>query len=225
MAWPSDYDATSSYDEMVDAGGQPRPGSVDVQPRLEALGPELFRRQEAAETAIRSMGVTFSLYSEGANIDRSWPVDVVPRIIDSREWDQVSRGLIQRMFVLEDNLRIPSGVSYMLENRQVSKRVLADLFRDLDVLPVDGYLERLGTMLRDLSPRDDAEPVVVVLTPGIHNAAYYEHVLLAARIGAHLVEGSDLPPVTSISDRSSSRVETPTSPSAASPEWLSRKAP
>lgn len=97
-----------------------------------------------------------------------------------------------RFRVLEDNLRIPSGVSYMLENRQVSKRVFADLFRDLDILPIEGYVDRLGATLRELSPRDIDEPVVVVLTPGIHNSAYYEHAFLAARIGAHLVEGGDL---------------------------------
>ncbi len=94
--------------------------------------------------------------------------------------------------VLEDNLRIPSGVSYMLENRQVTKRVLGELFRDLDVLPVDGYVERLAAQLDALSPRPGIEPVVAVLTPGIFNSAYYEHVLLATRMGAHLVEGSDL---------------------------------
>lgn len=94
--------------------------------------------------------------------------------------------------VLEDNLRIPSGVSYMLENRQVTKRVLGELFRDLDVLPVDSYVERLAAQLDALSPRAGIEPVVAVLTPGIFNSAYYEHVLLATRMGAHLVEGSDL---------------------------------
>lgn len=182
-------------------------------------------------------------------------MDIIPRVIDCREWARVSDGLIQRLtalnhftddlyhdrkviadgvfpeellwdspgyrkvcqdvsprggvwahicgtdlvrdangvfHVLEDNLRIPSGVSYMLENRQVAKRVLADIFRDIDVLPVDGYVDRLAAQLAALSPRSGIEPVIAVLTPGIFNSAYYEHMLLAGRMGAHLVEGSDL---------------------------------
>ncbi|MCL4115911.1 UNVERIFIED_CONTAM: hypothetical protein GTU68_003578 [Idotea baltica] len=239
---------------MITSEGTPRDGCVDVHARLQALDVAVFDRQRAAEAAIRSMGITFTLYTEAGNIDRSWPMDVIPRIISSDEWATTSAGLIQRlkainmfiddlyhdqqiigdgivpaellansanfrpqcrgisprngiwahisgsdlvrdasgqMFVLEDNLRIPSGVSYMLENRQVSKRVLADLFRDLDVLPLDGYGEQLASMLTALSPRTD-KAVICILTPGVHNSAYYEHVLLSTRIGAHLVEGSDL---------------------------------
>jgi uncharacterized circularly permuted ATP-grasp superfamily protein len=264
---------------MLTADGGPRPGCGDVLERLQALGHELFERQRAGEAAIRSMGITFSLAgptdssepddvapglglgsglgsgSGQGDLDRSWPVDLIPRIISRQEWAEVSAGLVQRLrvlnhfiddlyhdrqaigdgiipaelieespnylpycrgmrvpagtwanicgtdlvrdgtgrfMVLEDNLRIPSGVSYMLENRQVSKRVFADLFRDLDILPVDGYLDRLAGCLKSLSPRTVGEPIVVVLTPGIFNSAYYEHAYLAARIGAHLVEGSDL---------------------------------
>lgn len=261
----ADYDATVFHDEMLTADGEPRSGCHHVVERLRSLGPELLDRQLAGEAAVRSMGVTFSLSAAAPDgersvgvddpVDRSWPVDLIPRIIARDEWAEVTAGLIQRLRalnhfiddlygqrqvlrdgivpadllegspnhrpichgvtvrdgvwahisgtdlvraadgrfrVLEDNLRIPSGVSYMLENRQVSKRVFADLFRDLDILPVEGYLDRLGTMLRELSPRAVDEPVVVVLTPGIHNSAYYEHAFLAARIGAHLVEGGDL---------------------------------
>lgn len=257
-----DYDTEVSYDEMLAADGTPRAGCHDVAARLRALGDEVFERQRAGEAAIRSMGVTFSLSGPaaagaggGGTIDRSWPVDLIPRIISHQEWHEVSDGLIQRLRalnrfiddcygdrevlgdgvvpahlidespnyrsecrgvtvrdgvwahicgtdlvrdgagtfrVLEDNLRIPSGVSYMLENRQVSKRVFADLFRDLDIIPVEGYVDRLGGTLRGLSPRNIDDPIVVVLTPGIFNSAYYEHAYLAARIGAQLVEGSDL---------------------------------
>ncbi len=270
-----EYDTSVAYDEMLSLDGAPRAGCHDVLARLRSLGPELFERQQAGEAAIRSMGITFSLPgslsgspsgslsgspsgslsgAEG-DIDRSWPIDLIPRIIAHQEWAEVSAGLIQRLralnhfiddlyhdqevlrdgllpsalieespnfqpvcrgvqvpngvwahicgtdlvrdrtgrfLVLEDNLRIPSGVSYMLENRQVSKRVFADLFRDLDILPVEGYVDRLGGTLRELSPRTGTDPIVVVLTPGIYNSAYYEHAFLAARIGAHLVEGSDL---------------------------------
>ena len=96
------------------------------------------------------------------------------------------------MYVLEDNLRVPSGVSYMLENRQVTKRVFADLFRDLDIQPVDDYSNKLAGLLAALSPRPGETPVIAVLTPGIFNSAYFEHAFLAQQMGAHLVEGKDL---------------------------------
>lgn len=251
----SDYDASATYDELIRPDGSAQRGCVDVVERLVHLGEDVFTRQEAAEAAVRSMGITFTLYADGGPVDRAWPIDVIPRIIAADEWRTVEAGLSQRvtalnlfiddlyhdqkivqdgcfpgelvadsvnfeplfadaspkgglwahvcgsdlvrddsgdLYVLEDNLRIPSGVSYMLENRLVTKRVFADLYRDLDVLPVDSYTERLGARLRSLSPRSGDDPVVVVLTPGVYNAAYHEHVFLASRIGAHLVEGSDL---------------------------------
>ena len=96
------------------------------------------------------------------------------------------------MYVLEDNLRVPSGVSYMLENRQLTKRVFADLFRDLDIRPVDGYPTKLWELLFSLTPRHGEPPMIVVLTPGIFNSAYFEHAYLARQMGAHLAEGHDL---------------------------------
>ena len=95
-------------------------------------------------------------------------------------------------FVLEDNLRVPSGVSYMLENRLVMKRVFPDLFEDYNILPVDDYPSQLYDMLASMSPRDVVQPEVVVLTPGIYNSAYFEHSYLAQQMGAELVEGRDL---------------------------------
>lgn len=95
-------------------------------------------------------------------------------------------------FVLEDNLRVPSGVSYMLENRAITKRVLPELFEKEDILPVDDYCGNLFDMLASLSPRDISKPVIVVLTPGIFNSAYFEHAFLAQQMGVELVEGSDL---------------------------------
>ncbi|MBM4180690.1 MAG: circularly permuted type 2 ATP-grasp protein [Betaproteobacteria bacterium] len=96
------------------------------------------------------------------------------------------------VYVLEDNLRVPSGVSYMLENRQLMKRLFPDLFQASDILPVDDYPARLHDTLAALSPRTGLRPVVVVLTPGIYNSAYFEHSYLAQKMGAFLVEGSDL---------------------------------
>ncbi len=97
-----------------------------------------------------------------------------------------------QIYVLEDNLRVPSGVSYMLENRQVMKRVFADLFSDYSIMPVDDYPSQLFDMLASLSPRPAEYPQVVVLTPGIYNSAYFEHSYLAQQMGCELVEGSDL---------------------------------
>jgi uncharacterized circularly permuted ATP-grasp superfamily protein len=97
-----------------------------------------------------------------------------------------------RFLVLEDNLRVPSGVSYMIENREITKRVLPELFRDLSILPVDNYPSQLYATLAALSPRKQKRPCVVVLTPGIYNSAYFEHAFLAQGMGAELVEGGDL---------------------------------
>jgi uncharacterized circularly permuted ATP-grasp superfamily protein len=96
------------------------------------------------------------------------------------------------MYVLEDNLRVPSGVSYMLENRLVMKRVFPDLFEQSSILPVDDYPSQLYDMLASLSPRRVRSPEIVVLTPGIYNSAYFEHSYLAQQMGAELVEGRDL---------------------------------
>lgn len=96
------------------------------------------------------------------------------------------------MYVLEDNLRVPSGVSYVLENRAISKRAFADLFAKQSILPVDAYTDELNRMLSSLAPDGITEPTIAVLTPGIYNSAYFEHSFLAQRIGAALVEGIDL---------------------------------
>jgi uncharacterized circularly permuted ATP-grasp superfamily protein len=252
--WWDSYDSPGCWDELV-ADRHPRYACDGVVRFLGLLGKELAGRQAAADLAVRSMGITFTVYSEAANIDQPWPFDVIPRVISTQEWERISRGLIQRltalnlfindlygaakvvsdgvlpaevlassinylpqcqgvrpqggvwahicgsdlvrdadgtMYVLEDNLRVPSGVSYMLENRQLTKQVFADLFRDLDIHPVDGYPNKLASFLGDLSPRAGAAPVIAVLTPGIFNSAYFEHAFLAQQMGAHLVEGHDL---------------------------------
>jgi uncharacterized circularly permuted ATP-grasp superfamily protein len=93
--------------------------------------------------------------------------------------------------VLEDNLRVPSGVSYMLANRQVMKRVFPGLFSRYRVRPIDHYAQQLLSTLRALAPRAN-DPSIVVLTPGVHNSAYFEHTFLARQMGVELVEGRDL---------------------------------
>jgi uncharacterized circularly permuted ATP-grasp superfamily protein len=102
------------------------------------------------------------------------------------------RGADGTMYVLEDNLRVPSGVSYMLENRAISKRVFADLFAEQSIWPVDSYTDELNRMLVSIAPQGVDAPTIAVLTPGIYNSAYFEHSFLAQRIGAALVEGADL---------------------------------
>lgn len=247
------YD-TSTWDELIAQDGSVRPAAKELMRFMLELGPEgRDERRAAAERAIRQMGVTFTVYSTEGNIDREWPFDIIPRIIDGHEWREIERGLTQRLealnlfiddlyneraiirddivpahvidssnhylsackgirpprgvwahvcgsdlvrdadgslHVLEDNLRVPSGVSYMLKNREVMKRALPEVFSACRVRPVDGYPGLLQRTLRSLS--DQSEPVIAVLTPGIYNSAYFEHVYLAQQIGAELVEGRDL---------------------------------
>ena len=97
-----------------------------------------------------------------------------------------------QIYVLEDNLRVPSGVSYVLENRAIMKRTFPQVFNGLDIRPVDDYPSRLLEMLESLAPAAATSPRVVVLTPGIHNSAYFEHSFLAQQMGVQLVEGRDL---------------------------------
>ena len=97
-----------------------------------------------------------------------------------------------QLYVLEDNLRCPSGVSYVVENRQVLKRTFPWLFETLNVQPVEDYPDKLLEMLVYLVPEAVESPSVAVLTPGIHNAAYFEHSFLAQQMGVTLVEGRDL---------------------------------
>ena len=95
-------------------------------------------------------------------------------------------------FVLEDNLRVPSGVSYMLENRKMMMRLFPDLFAQHRIAPVAHYPDLLLETLRSVSPHGVNEPTVVVLTPGMYNSAYFEHAFLAQQMGVDLVEGQDL---------------------------------
>lgn len=94
--------------------------------------------------------------------------------------------------VLEDNLRVPSGVSYMLANRLVMKRVFPQLFSSYGVRSIDHYGQALLATLRSLAPQGRSDPTIVLLTPGVFNSAYYEHTFLARQMGVELVEGRDL---------------------------------
>ena len=94
--------------------------------------------------------------------------------------------------VLEDNLRVPSGVSYMLSSRKVMKQIFPALFRKYGVRPIEQYSQVLLSTLRSLAPDGRSDPTIVLLTPGVYNSAYYEHAFLARQMGIELVEGRDL---------------------------------
>ncbi len=102
------------------------------------------------------------------------------------------RDLDGNFMVLEDNLRVPSGVSYMLTGRQVMKRIFPKVFRQSGVMPIEGYPQALLQSLNALAPEGRDEPTIVLLTPGVFNSAYFEHTFLARQMGIELVEGRDL---------------------------------
>lgn len=250
----ADYNSEAFYDEMFMPEGQIRPGYQHLKTKFETLtSQDLLNRQQTAERSMLSMGITFNVYSEGEGTERTMPIDIIPRVITGQEWDEMERGLKQRIkalnmfihdvyndqnilndgvvprdliesskcyleacrgitpprgiwchitgtdlirgddgkfMVLEDNLRCPSGVSYMLENRELSKQLFPDVLARTGVRPVSDYATRLHHMLQHLSERPN--PNVVVLTPGIYNSAYFEHSYLAQQMGVELVDARDL---------------------------------
>jgi len=201
------YDTGSFYDEMFSASGEVRPHYRRLYDYLHTLTPEtLADRRRIADAAFLNQGITFTVYGQEEGIERIFPFDVVPRIIPHAEWERLEHGLGQRItalsdivrgadgeyYVLEDNLRSPSGVSYMLENRQVMKRTFADLFAGYGVLPIEHYAQDLLNTLRSIAPHGYSDATVVLLTPGIHNSAYFEHTFLARQMGIEIVEGRDL---------------------------------
>jgi uncharacterized circularly permuted ATP-grasp superfamily protein len=119
-------------------------------------------------------------------------IDVAENIYCHIAGVDVVRAGAGAFYVLEDNLRVPSGVSYMLENRKMSMRLLPDAFSRLKVGPVAHYPDLLLDNLREVAPRGNDDPTVVVLTPGMYNSAYFEHAFLAQQMGVELVEGRDL---------------------------------
>lgn len=251
------YNPGQFFDELISSPGYARKPARKLASYLRSLNHEdLLQKKTASELAIKTMGISFTVYSDAGNIDRQWPMDIIPRLIAASEWDRTSEGLEQRLkalncfindlyndqkilkdkvvpkeliydsgnfrkqcvginprfgvwanicgtdlikdkdgqfLVLEDNLRVPSGVSYMLENRRVTKRVFPELFdSNYNIRPVTDYPSELFDMLASLSPRQVKYPSVAVLTPGVFNSAYFEHSFLAQRMGADLVEGGDL---------------------------------
>lgn len=245
------------YDELFSAREVARPGMQKLVEGINGLGQGVLEvRQRAAERALMSMGITFTLNGEEeATGERIFPFDIVPRIITGAEWATLEAGIRQRLsalnlfltdvygeqrvlkegvvpheliatcadyrpqckglkppqgiwchisgtdlvrhndgryYVLEDNLRCPSGVSYVVENRQIVKRTFPVIFEAMSIRSIDDYPMRLLAALRYLAQDRADDPRVVILTPGRHNSAYYEHCFLAQQMGVELVESQDL---------------------------------
>lgn len=216
---------------------------------------EMDQKSELAKKLFMTQGITFTVYNDGEGIEKIFPFDIVPRIIQSAEWEFIENGIKQRLkalniflkdiyhqqfilkdeiipssliyscpnylreminvdvpfdiythisgidlirdndgsyYVLEDNLRTPSGVSYMLENRKMSYRLFPNILPNIKVKQVNNYPDLLIKNLLSLGRQISAKPNVVLLTPGIYNSAYFEHTTLARLMGIELVEGRDL---------------------------------
>jgi uncharacterized circularly permuted ATP-grasp superfamily protein len=256
------YDRGQFFDEMYAQDGSVRPHYARLVQRLTQFTPdELARRERTRDAAFRSQGITFTVYDDDnddprSGLERTFPLDMVPRIIPADEWRHVEAGLIQRVtalnrflddlyagergavadgivpwelvlsadgftreafgipvphgarclvagidlvrdsdgryVVLEDNLRNPSGISYVLENRVAMTRVLPAVFASYGIRSVNHYGTLLHKALGHVAPAAVGEPTIVVLTPGVYNAAYFEHAFLARQMGVELVEGRDL---------------------------------
>ncbi len=244
------------FDEMVELANSPQPVGSHITRALLAMAParlgELCAR---AEIMFRRMGVTFNVYGEQPGVERIFPFDPIPRVIDAQTWTQLEAGLIQRMralnafvadvygegaimkdgvvprdlvlgcpqfrraavgikpplgnfvtvggidivrgadgrfMVLEDNVRTPSGVSYVIENRVVMTRLMPDLIRASRVRSVERYPADLLQSLCEMAPHGNSHPTIALLTPGPFNSAFFEHVFLSQQMGIELVEGQDL---------------------------------
>ena len=252
----SDYQCLEGiWDEMCDKG-QIRSPYARVFDILKNLDHEtLQEKNRRAAELFMNQGITFTVYSDDAGIERIFPFDIIPRIISGKEWENIEAGIKQRLkalnmflkdiysvqnivkdkvipaeliascphytretfgikvpydiyvhisgidlirgedgrfYILEDNLRTPSGVSYMLENREMTKRIFPDMFSANNVGTINNYPLLLHNILLSLEPNQNPNPTVVLLTPGVFNSAYYEHTFLARQMGIPLVEGRDL---------------------------------
>jgi uncharacterized circularly permuted ATP-grasp superfamily protein len=247
-----DYRLGPGWDEMFSGLEMPRQEYEALHATLQPLSSvDLGVRADVLARAFLDQGITFAL--EG--VERPFPLDIVPRILDEPEWRHVETGVAQRIRaleafladvysagqvfadgvvprrvvltsahlhreaaglvppngvrihvagvdlirdeegtfrVLEDNVRTPSGVSYVMENRRAMAHVLPEVFAATRIQPVESYPAQLLRALRAAAPAGVRDPTVVVLTPGVYNSAYFEHTLLAREMGVELVEGRDL---------------------------------
>jgi uncharacterized circularly permuted ATP-grasp superfamily protein len=248
----SSYRTGDAFDEMMDPEGSVRPSYQAVYSALSrSTSDDLRMIAESLANNYTQAGVTFDV----GGVERPFPLDLVPRVIASPEWEIIEAGVAQRVKaleafladiysdarvitdgvipsqlvtssthfhravwgikpvngvrihvagvdlirnpagdvrVLEDNVRVPSGVSYVMTNRNAMITAMPEAFANQRIRPVAGYPTRLLTALRKAAPPGVDEPTVVVLTPGVYNSAYFEHTLLARTRGVELVEGRDL---------------------------------
>ena len=248
----SNYRTGDAFDEMMDGEGSVRPSYRSVYSTLNrSTSDDLRMIAESLANNYTQAGVTFDV----GGVERPFPLDLVPRVIASPEWEIIEAGVAQRVRaleafladiysdarvisdgvipsqlvtssthfhravwgikpvngvrihvagvdlirnpagdvrVLEDNVRVPSGVSYVMTNRNAMITAMPEAFANQRIRPVASYPTRLLTALRKAAPSGVDEPTVVVLTPGVYNSAYFEHTLLARTMGVELVEGRDL---------------------------------
>jgi uncharacterized circularly permuted ATP-grasp superfamily protein len=248
----SNYRPGEAFDEMIDPEGSVRPSYKAVHSALSgSTSDDLRMIVESLANNYTQAGVTFDI----GGVERPFPLDLVPRVIASPEWEIIEAGVAQRVRtleaflsdiysdarvlsdgvipsklvttsthfhravwgvrpsngvrihvagidlirnpagdvrVLEDNVRVPSGVSYVMTNRNAMITAMPEAFANQRIRPVAGYPTRLLTALRKAAPPGVDDPTVVVLTPGVYNSAYFEHTLLARTMGVELVEGRDL---------------------------------
>lgn len=244
------------WDEMKDDNNNIRSHYLQVFNQMNTIDlGVLDKKVSITKKLFLNQGITFTVYNNDEGIERVFPFDIIPRIIDGKEWDFLEKGIKQRLtalnkfihdvyhdqnilkdeiiptelvascshfnrevvgvnvpfdiyihiagidivrdsdgtyYVLEDNLRTPSGVSYMLENREVIKNIFPELMYESSIRNISDYPLMLNKILVSLSPRQISNPTIVLLTPGIYNSAYYEHAFLARYMGIELVEGRDL---------------------------------
>ena len=251
------YNSSKSYDEYFNLDNKLRKQAKTISGILERYGiKKLNEIEKNCQSTINARGINFKVYSADKRQDeKKWPLDINPRIIEKKEWNKVSKGLLQRVkalnlfiddvynekkifkeklipeelvfkspyylkqcegfspkhkawsnisgvdliknkdgefLVLEDNLRVPSGVSYMLENRMVMRDVFPELFTRYKVSSIHQYPNKLYNCMQECVPKKTKNPHMVLLTPGIYNSAYFEHEFLADQMGIALVEGKDL---------------------------------
>jgi uncharacterized circularly permuted ATP-grasp superfamily protein len=198
-----------TFNVYGDTAGTERIFPFDLIPRI-ITAAEWDRIERGLKQRIHALNAFIDDVYHGQKIlkDGAIPAEVVTSAVSYRSqchglkppwgvWCHVTGTDLVRdsdgeFYVLEDNLRVPSGVSYVLENREVLKRIFPGVFQGLPVRPVNEYAGKLLAMLESLAPRSNGTPRVVVLTPGIYNSAYFEHSFLAQQMGVQLVEGSDL---------------------------------
>lgn len=244
------------YDEIFSDEGRVRDDVSQAIKTIDELSVEsLYEKQKFVDASFLKNGITFTVYSDSQGTEKIFPFDLIPRIISEKEWQELEKGLKQRLkalnaflndiydeqkiledgviprelvesseeylpemrgvkpphgvychiagldlikdesgfMVLEDNVRTPSGVSYVLENRNSLMKVLPEAFANANIKKVVDYPTELRKAFSSISPVVDGKKgLTVVLTPGQYNSAYFEHSYLARKMGCELVQGSDL---------------------------------